>query len=106
MTRCANCNEKWSNQTKVKHTMTLAREMRCPECGKAQYLSRKSQVRSATVHMVTMAVYILLPAFFDVGFTYLAAGFIIILVINLTYLLVSMTLANNDEVMDRLWKGK
>ncbi|MFD2830647.1 TIGR04104 family putative zinc finger protein [Corticicoccus populi] len=104
MTRCTNCDEKWTAKTKIKGSVTLDRHIICPECGEKQYLSAKFQRMSIILVMITSAVLILTSAFFDVGVSFIVIEALLLFLINIAYIYFGMTLTDTDETMDAFFE--
>lgn len=102
MTRCANCNEKWTKETKLKGLTTIERGIKCPSCGVLQYESYQSFLNTFIVCFGSAAILIVISSFFDVSMMFIIFGALILILINFLYGYFSASLSNTDEVYDRI----
>lgn len=66
MPHCENCKNEWSWGTTLRKSFTLGEGMECPECGKTQYLTKKSRKKMGILNFFPAPILILSAMIFDV----------------------------------------
>ncbi|WP_416147808.1 TIGR04104 family putative zinc finger protein [Salipaludibacillus sp. HK11] len=95
MPTCQNCYKKWTWKQTLKSGFTIDIGMKCPHCGKTQYLTTKSK-RNNFICTLFILSPMLLPMFFNVSAIislFLIIGFAL-LTIGLSPLYIELS---NDE---------
>lgn len=99
MPRCENCNNEWSWGTTLRKSFTLGEGMECPECGRTQYLTRKSRKRLGIANFFPAPLLIGSAWLFDLEIvSVLAVALFLFTVFMLTYPQMA-ELTNENEPM-------
>lgn len=62
MPRCQQCQHNWSFMQSIRTMLTFRMKMKCPICGKTQYLSAKSRKLSSFISLPIIVVWVLLAS--------------------------------------------
>jgi CXXC-20-CXXC protein len=103
MPTCEKCNEQWTWKETLKTTFTLDPAMTCPKCGRTQYQTQKSRIKSSILNFV-----ILLPLplnlFFDIPGVILLSSFPILFVLVMTLYPFLMKISSKEEYTNLFMK--
>lgn len=92
MARCTECQTEWTFKDKARTFKSLSGEMKCPYCGKEQFINKKTQKQTGLANMI-IPVTMLLPIPFDVPLSIhlplIVLGIIAVIVLNISLIKLS-----------------
>ena len=99
MPRCENCKHQWTWGLALRRSFTLGEGMECPECGKPQYLTKKSKKRMGIVNLFPAPILIFSGMLLDINIsTVLALALALFAAFLMTYPFM-MELTDENEPM-------
>lgn len=99
MPRCGNCKKEWPWGMALRKSFTLGEGMECPECGRTQYLTKRSKKRMGIANFFPAPILILSGMLLDINFaTIIALALVLFAVFMMTYPYM-MELTDENEPM-------
>lgn len=99
MPHCENCNHQWSWGMALRNSFTLGEGMECPECGKTQYLTKRSKTRMGIANLFPPPILLFSGMFFEIQVaTVLALALVLFAAFMMTYPYM-MELSDENEPM-------
>ena len=99
MPQCENCKQQWAWGMAIRKSFTLGQGMECPECGRTQYLTKKSKKRMGIANFFPAPILLGTAWLFDMGIvTLLALAFVLFTTFLMTYPYM-MELSDENEHM-------
>ena len=99
MPQCENCNHQWPWGMALRKSFTLGEGMECPQCGRTQYLTKKSKQRMGIANFFPAPILILSGMLLDINIaTVLLLALTLFTVFMMTYPFM-MEFSNDNEPM-------
>ena len=97
MPHCQNCAHQWSWTDTLKLSFKYFKGVKCPNCGKEQYVSIKSKQRPMLISFIGVFILVFSRPLFDLNLLTYTLLAILLLLIVLIATLYSIKLSNEQE---------
>ena len=95
---CDNCKTRWSWKQTLKKSFVLTTSMECPNCGKKQYLTRKSRKRIFIFNLLIISP-LLIQGLFDIHGVITIALIFLFFICSILLMPLWMEVQNDEEFL-------